>query len=187
MKAMAVQNKFYTVEAFEAFQSAPENRERHWELINGEIVEKVVTQEHSIIALAVGTEFNLYLRQHPIGRAGVEGAFHPANDQDNVRLPDVSLVLLDTEKPVTRKGATPYMPDIAVEVQSPDDTRKAMLDKAQFYLANGVRVVILIYTPKRIVEVLTPDDSALLTENDTLTIDLLPDFAVPIKTLFNGV
>ena len=79
------------------------------------------------------------------------------------------------------------MPDIAVEIQSPDDSRKEMLDKADFYLANGVRVVVLIYTPKRIIEVLTPDDRELLNENDTLTVDLLPGFAVPVKSLFAGV
>lgn len=181
---MAIQNKLYTVEEFEAFQR--DNRDRLFELINGEIVEKMVTQEHSIVALALGAKFYNYLEQNPIGRAGVEGAFRPTTDKSNVRLPDISVVL-DMERPVTRQGSAPYMPDIAVEIQSPDDSRKEMLDKADFYLANGVRVVVLIYTPKRIIEVLTPDDSILLTENDTLTLDLLPDFAVPVKSLFSGL
>lgn len=182
---MVIQNKLYTVEEFEAFQRETQNRERHWELINGEIIEKMVTFEHGEIVLELGTEFKLYLRQNPIGRATTEADFRPGEDRRNVRRPDISIVL-GMDKPVAPEGATPYMPDIAVEVQSPNDPPKQMRDKADFYLANGVRVVILIYTPKRIVEVLTPDDRDLLNEHDTLTLDLLPGFAVPIKALFGG-
>ena len=183
---MAIQEKLYTVEEFEAFLDRPENDEKHFELINGEIVEKMVTIEHSIIVLNLGTEFTIYFRQNPIGRAGVEGMFSLPDDRRNARLPDIH-VELDLSKPVTREGAAPYMPDIAVEVQPPKDSPKKMFDKAHFYLANGVKVVILVYTPKRIVEVITPDDRDLLNENDMLTIDLLPGFAVPIKSLFNNL
>jgi Uma2 family endonuclease len=79
------------------------------------------------------------------------------------------------------------MPDIVAEVQSPDRTLRMMADRATIYLANGVRVVVLIYPATRTVEVVTPDDTTLLTENDTLTLDLLPGFAVPVKSLFSGI
>jgi len=183
---MAVQNKLYTVEEFEAFVREPDNRDRLFELVNGEIVEKMVTFEHSVIALAFGAKLYNYLEQNPIGRAGVEGAFRPTEDRRNVRLPDISIVL-GLDKPVTRVGSTPYMPDIAVEIQSPTDSPKDMRDKADFYLASGVRAVVLVYTPKRIVEVLTPDSRDLLNADDTLTLDLLPDFALPIAALFQNV
>lgn len=82
----------------------------------------------------IGTAFALYLRENPVGRAGV----------------GVLISILKT-------------------------------------IANSVRVVVLIYPSMRTVEVVTPDDTTLLTENDILTLDLLPDFAVPVKSLFSGI
>jgi len=134
----------------------------------------------------VGTAFVEYLRQNPVGRAGVGADFHPENDSQTVYSFDVAVVLV-VNKHATGEDAAPFMPDIAVDVQRPNERLKPMLDRAKDYLANGVRVVILIYPAKRIVEMLTPDISDLFIENDTLTIDLLPGFAVPIKSLFSGV
>lgn len=135
----------------------------------------------------IGTAFALYLREHPVGRAGVGGVdFHPENDPQTIFSFDLAVVL-DRNKPVTRVGAAPFMPDIVAEVQSPDRTLRMMADRATIYLANGVRVVVLIYPATRTVEVVTADDTTLLTENDTLTLDLLPGFAVPVKSLFSGI
>ena len=48
---MAVDRKAISIADFDRFIALPENRDSHFELINGEIVEKVVTEEHGIIAL----------------------------------------------------------------------------------------------------------------------------------------
>ena len=56
-----------------------------------------------------------------IGLAAVEARHRPEDDDRNVRLPNVSIVL-GTDKPVERKGAAPYMPDVVVEIQWPDNT-----------------------------------------------------------------
>jgi len=42
---MLVAKKLYTFDEFEAYMSQPQNTDRLFELINGEIVEKVPTQE----------------------------------------------------------------------------------------------------------------------------------------------
>ncbi|MEO8393156.1 MAG: Uma2 family endonuclease [Chloroflexota bacterium] len=47
---MAIQKQLYTIEDFEQFITQPENRDRRFELINGEIVEKMPTESHGIIA-----------------------------------------------------------------------------------------------------------------------------------------
>lgn len=182
---MVIQTRRYTVDEFKGFISQPENRDRLFELINGEIVEKMPTREHGIIALNFGTAFNLYLRQNPIGLAAVEARHRPAGDDHNDRLPDVSIVL-DTSKPVERKGATPYIPAVIVEIKPPDDTYLKMSDLADFYLANGTRMVILAYPEKRLLEVRTPDERQLLNEDDTLDGgDVLPGFKLPVKDIFN--
>jgi Uma2 family endonuclease len=77
------------------------------------------------------------------------------------------------------------MPDLAVEVQSPGQTDKLMADKAAYYLANGTRMVWLVYPGKQLVEVLTQADRQLLPIDDTLTGEpLLPGFTLPVRELF---
>lgn len=179
---MAVQQA-YTIQEFEEFVGRPENVDWHFELIDGEIVKKMPTFLHGlIIALLTGALVN-YLQQNPIGRALVEARYRLSSDERNDVIPDLSFVMID--KPVIRKGAAPFMPDLAVEVQSPDQSDKFMADKATYYLANGVRMVWLVYPDKRLVEVLTPDDRHLLNDADTLDGgSVLPDFSLAIRDIF---
>jgi Uma2 family endonuclease len=172
-----------TVEEFEDYIARPEHRDRLFELIDGEIAEKVPTREHAAIAFNFAYEFGRFLEEHAVGTGGVEARHRPADDPHNVRMPDVSIVLGD--RPVERTGAANYMPDVCVEIQSPDDAMKDMRAKAEFYLAHGTKLVILVYMPKRILEVVTPDTSYLLTEADTLEGgDVLPGFSVAVSRLF---
>src|SRR5438105_267946 len=117
---MVAERKPIAMAEFDKFLAAPENRDKHFQLINGEIVEKVVTQQHGIIAAFIATEISLYLRQHRIGRVAVEVRYRAPDDEENDRLPDVSFTR-DLDRPVSEVGAVPYMPDLAVEIKSPDD------------------------------------------------------------------
>ena len=102
----------------------------------------------------------------------------------NDRIPDLSFITHE-KGALVREGAAPYMPDLAVEVQSPGQSDKLMADKAAYYLANGTRMVWLVYPEKRIVEVLTPDDRQLLNDENTLSGgDVLPNFSLPIREIF---
>jgi Uma2 family endonuclease len=182
---MATLPTLITVDAFDEFLARPENRERLFELIDGEIVEKMPTEEHGEVAAVFVIEFGIYFRANPIGRVGVEVRHQMPDDPSNAFLPDVS-VHLDRTRPRVRQGAVPRMPDLAVEIKSPDDTFKEMRDQAAYYLAHGTQLVWLVYPEQRIVEVYAPDaDSQLLTERDTLTGgDLLPGFALPMSRVF---
>lgn len=181
---MAAQTTLLTVGDFEAFLALPQNRDRRFELVNGEIVEKMPTREHGIIAGNIVTALNLYLRQNPIGRAAVEARHRPADDPHNDRLPDVSFVA-DPSRPIEREGAALYIPDLCVEIKSPDDTYKEMRDTADYSLAHGARLVWLVYPEKRIVEVHTPDGFDILTDGDTLSGgDVLPGFALAVRDVF---
>ena len=177
---MAIEHKT-TITEFETFLAAPENCERLFELIDGKIVEKAVTQEHGIIAGFFVTELNLYLRRHKIGRVGVEVRHHSVGDEENDRLPDVSFTR-DLDKPITKVGAVPYMPDLAIEIKSPEDTYKGMRAKARYYLAHGSRLVWLVFPDKRIVEVYSASEEQILTESDTLTGgEVLPEFSLVVR------
>lgn len=173
-----------TIEAFEAFLKRPENRDRLWELIHGKVVEKVPTEEHGLIAGNILFALKLYIRQTKKGRAGMEIRHQRSTDDRNSRLPAVSYSA-DNTRPVVTEGAVSIYPDVAVEVKSPDDSYVEMRDTAHFYLAQGTRMVWLIYPAKRAMEIITADDIQWLTIHDTLTAeDVLPGFSVPVAEIF---
>jgi Uma2 family endonuclease len=181
---MLLSQKLYTVAEFEQFLTLPENADRYFELIDGEIVEKLPTQKHGRTVMTMGGEVYAYFKQNPIGFAEVEVRYRMPGDEHNSRQPDLAIIL-DTTTPPVVKGAVPRMPDIAVAVQPPSNTLKSMQEKAAYYLANGARLVWLGYTEKQVIEVLTAEDRQILTLDDVLSGgDVLPGFVLPLRTIF---
>lgn len=173
-----------TADEFEHLIDLPENSERLLELINGEIFEKTPTQEHGFIAGNIITAINIFARPKRLGRAAVEARHRAPEDTFNARMPDVSFT--SARQPMVTRGSVMYLPDLAVEIQSPDHTVKMMREKATYYLANGVRLVWLVYPRKHFIEVYSLDaDVEILLEGDTLTGgDVLPGFALPVAEVF---
>lgn len=181
---MLTKEQLITVDEFEKIIARPENLHRRLELINGEIEERVPTEKHGEIIITIGGELYIFLRKNPIGRATTDARHRVAGDEHNDRRPDIS-VRLDVERPAVEHGAVSGLPEFIIEVQSPSDSLKRMQSRADYYLANGTKLVWLVYPAKQIVEVLTPADRQLLTIEDTLTGgDVLPEFSLPVKTIF---
>jgi Uma2 family endonuclease len=185
---MVTSQRLYTIDEYEAFLSRPENKGYLYELIDGEVREKVVTGVHSVVVGNIVTQINMYLWQKQLlGRAGVEGRFRPETATRDDRLPDVHYVS-DSSKPITAKGAAPFLPDLAVEIKSPDDTYIEMSETAAFYLQHGAKIVWLVYPEKRLVEVLTTSERQLLSENEQITGgEVLPEFAISVRDIFRSV
>ena len=180
---MAVDHKLYTVEEFEQIADSPENAHRLLELIDGEIVEKMPNEEHGIVAMNIAAALWNWNNIHKLGRVGMEVRHRSTSNDRNARLPDVSLS--SAKRPIVKQGSVPEMPDLAVEVQSPDDTIKKMRDSARFYLANGSKMVWLVFPSKRIVEVYMPSEDLILTDADTISGgDLLPGFSLLVADVF---
>ncbi len=173
-----------TAQEFEAFVDAPENVSRRFELIFGEIIEKMPTQFDAYIVAMVSGFLSEFLKQNRLGYGLVKAAYRLAGDAENCFIPDLSFVTKERGA-LVRSGPALYMPDLAVEAQSEGQSDKFMLDKAQLYLKLGVRMVWIVYSTREIIEVLTPTDRQLLTINDTLTGgDVLPGFSVAVRELF---
>jgi Uma2 family endonuclease len=178
------QSKLVTRGEFEAFLEQLEDSERLFELINGEIIEKMPKNLHALITHLLNGFLFVYFRENPIAWVLNEGRISLPDDDLNDRIPDISIVLkqgrtFDPDTPQTQ------MPDLAIEVQSPGQSDKLMLDTANYYLSNGCRMVWIFYPSKRLVEVLTPDDRKLLSDSETLDGgDILPGFTLPLKEIF---
>jgi Uma2 family endonuclease len=180
---MAVERRLYTVEEFEQYADAPENAHRLLELIDGEIREKMPTEQHGLIAVIIAAALALFAHPRKLGRVTSETRYRKPGEKRNARIPDVSFS--SAKRPIVEKGSVPEYPDLAVEIQSPVDSLKEMREEARFYLANGSRLVWLVIPEKRLIEVYTADVEDVLTENDTLTGgDVLTGFALPVRDVF---
>ncbi len=181
---MVIQAK-QTVQDFEAFIALPENADRLFELIDGEIVEKVPTEEHAFLASLLSGEIYIYLKQHPIGRVTVEPRHKIPEDVHNARMPDIAFTSSERALPIVTSGAVPQMPDLAIEIQSPDDAVLKMREKALYYLTHGTRIVWLIFPAKQQIEIHTTDDISILTVDDILDGgEVLPGFSLRVRDVF---
>ena len=176
--------QIYTVKEFEHLLRQPENHKRLLELIDGEVVEKMPTEEHGYLAGLIVTAISNFLETHRIGIAAVEARHRLPNDEVNARLPDVSF--RRAKHPLVKEGSVPQMPDLAVEIRSTNDTIQKMHDTAAYYIANGSRLVWLVFPAKRYVEVYRPDEEEeIIFGSDVLRgYDVLSGFELPVARLF---
>ncbi|GIL13076.1 MAG: hypothetical protein BroJett038_17960 [Chloroflexota bacterium] len=181
---MALREKLYTLDEFHAFVERPENKNRLFELINGEIVEKVASFTPSRIALRIGHLFATYLDQHDIGYVtGADGSYilSPAYEV----MPDVGYISKE-RLPQEPERAVEGPPDLAVEVKSPTDSKRELRQKAEVYLRFGTKIVWLVFPDEQRVEVYVPDDDVREFDmNGTLDGgEVLPGFALPVSQIF---
>jgi Uma2 family endonuclease len=185
---MAIQKKLYTVDEFEKFADSKANSDRRFELINGEIVEKMPTEEHGTVAGNIFGFIWNFNRDHQLGNVAVEVRHRMPRDKHNARVPDVSFIS-DSSRQIVKRGSVPQMPDLAIEVQSPDDSPDEMREKADYYLRNGSRLAWLFFTESQTVEVRTIQGGKInaitLGIDDTLDGgDVLAGFKVAVREIF---
>lgn len=177
-----------TVEEFERITALPENIDRTFELIDGEMVEKVPTEEHGSLIIILAAQLLVFVKQHKLGIVTTDARHRVAEDKHNVFRPDISYISYVRKQEMVRKGVVPLMPDLAVEVKSPDDSAVMMRKKATYYIEHGSKLVWLIFPDKHTVEVYTADgDLRILNEDESLDgVDVLPGFTMPVRDLFEG-
>lgn len=84
------------------------------------------------------------------------------------------------EKPIV------LVPDLVVEIVSPNDRYTEINDKVDSYLVDGVQSIWVIDPQRRKVVLYRADSDVQTTlrETSTLTSDLLPGLSIPIRSLF---
>lgn len=176
--------KQYTVEEFNQFLQSTAADDGLYELIDGKIIDKSLTEEQGVIVTNIGSAVHGYTKQRRSGRVGIAVQHALPNDSWNVRIP---LVSYSTQRrPLKTKGNVPTAPDLAVEVQAPDESIKEMHTKATYYLVNGTKLVWLIYPTKRLVEVFTADGEVdIFGAGEVLSgEEVLPGFILPVVDIF---
>jgi Uma2 family endonuclease len=117
---------------------------RKYELVDGEIRVSPAGDRHSQIALQLGAALLTFAKERRLGHVfGADAGFRLPGG--NVRSPDVSFVAagrFPDERVPDDWGRV--VPDLAVEVISPNDRPRHVLDKVGEYLEVGVRLVWVI-------------------------------------------
>lgn len=165
-----------------------DRHERKFELVDGTLVEKIVGQRESFLAIRLAVIISAW--NEGAGNVGMilgaDGPFHLMKKL--VRLPDLSFTKWDKlpGRKVPTEPVPEVSPDLAVEVLSEGNTRSEMERKLKEYFLSEVSLVWFIDPAKRTVRVFTsPDDVTELTATDALTGGtVLPGFSVPVARLF---
>lgn len=129
--------------------------------------------------------------QQAAGLIGTACYYFPHPNGDDVLCPDLSYITPERVPTITYRGSyLATMPDLVIEIASPNDFRPQMQAKAQFYLTAGVRLVWIAWPSRNEIDVWQPTNrtmpSIILTITDTLSgLDILPDFSAPLKDIFN--
>jgi Uma2 family endonuclease len=181
---MAVDKQLYSLDEYHAFIDLPENRERIFELIDGELVEKMPSFTPSRIGMDIAFSFKLYLKDHDIGYVtGEAGGYIMSNGQ--VFNPDVGFIS-KARLPELPEREAPMPPDLAVEVMSPTDRKRTMRLKAERYLELGTRIVWLVFPDEQSVEVYVQDEDVTTVGIDDVLDGgvVLPGFLLPIREIF---
>src|SRR5262245_11186056 len=161
-----------------------------YEVVNGKRVElPPVSIYANWIASRLDQRLGPFAEAHGLGMVVVEGLFILDPIRDLRRRPDVAFVCaakwpLDRELPPA--GDWEIVPDLAVEVVSPNDLAQEVHAKLEEYFSFGVRQVWIVYPVDRKVYVFdSPTRVVGLAENEELDGgDLLPGFRLPLATLF---
>jgi Uma2 family endonuclease len=184
---MLIRKEWLTAEEFEALIALPEHADRLFELIHGEMIEKMPTNPSaSEIAQLIAFYIRLFLREHGIAGhiTGAGGGFQVAGDR---YAPDVAYLSKARQARLARKGYNPIPPELAVEVETNTTaaTERRLRAKVLRYLEAGV-LLWVVYPETREVEMYAPgQDMRKLGIADTLDGgDVLPGFRLPLKDIF---
>lgn len=176
---MAAREKV-TLEYFKQFVEQPDNAGRLFELINGEIVEKMpgTTRNSAISANLIG-EVRPFCKQHgiPCFVTGEAGTYLVLG---HALAPDFAF----KQSPTTAEYPDPVAPLWVVEVISPNDKPRDIRAKRTIYLQAGI-LYWEAYPDEKSVDVYTPDQPVQTYGiEDTLEVDLLPGFRLAVRELF---
>jgi Uma2 family endonuclease len=160
----------------------PDDGFKH-ELVDGEIRMSPAGSRHGHVCVQIAHRLHAFVQAARLGYV-FEGSTGFRLPGGNLRCPDASFVARGRfEGDEIPEGFSPVPPDLAVEVLSPDDRSRYVLDKVGEYLDAGVRLVWVIDPRARTATVYRSlSDVRRLVASDALDgEDVLPGFRCPLR------
>lgn len=166
------------------------DRGRGLELVDGELRELNVSYLSSFTAGRVFARLNAHVEAANLGWVSPEGTSFRCfrDDPTRVRRADAAFHRLDRLTPAqaTAEGHCTVVPDLVVEVVSPNDLADDVNGERIEWLAAGAALVWVVYPLQQQVHAGTADGAVrIFGPNDTLTAEpVLAGFRVPVADLF---
>lgn len=162
------------------------------ELVYGKVVIQMPPAgKHGERAVRISVALQAFADRTGLACVTGETGYLLATGPDLVRGPDVALVLRSRlpGSDLAEEGYVPVPPDLAVEVVSPNDLARDLLQKVGEYLDAGVPRVWVVYARTRSVVIHAPGQlERILLEGDVLDAGALGieggDFTLPVADIF---
>jgi Uma2 family endonuclease len=164
-------------------------------VIKGELVRGVFNEtmsaggEHGEIAIIIGATLTAHVRPNRLGRvAGSDSGVLLERDPDTVREPDVAFFSAETlPLDVKVRGYYEVVPDLVVEIVSPNDSPDYVAQRVAMWHSFGVSLIWAVYPVARTVAAHPLNGTALLYTED-YTLDggtVLPDFQCTVRDILD--
>jgi Uma2 family endonuclease len=158
------------------------------ELIYGELIMMSPAGfGHGEIALRIGRLLGNFVEENELGVVlAAETGFLVEKNPDLVRAPDASFVRKDRVPKTYMRKFFPGVPDLAVEVISPNDTKREIAEKINLWLAHGTVSCWVADPESMTVAIHRPGQKPTrLTVKDEITQEpALPGLILPVSKIF---
>ncbi len=188
--AMPVRERLYDIDDLSQLICQSDD-DSNYELIDGELITMPpVKYPHGKLVMRIGRYIAFFDPEEKLGEVGTEEGVHPPGDRHTLLAPDVAFIRRERLPLLEPENWTPFMPDLAVEIKSPSNTRAQLRRKAAIYLRNGTQIVWLVLPAEKSVEVcrLGRDgeiEYEFVGETGSLSGEtVLPGFRLELKKLF---
>lgn len=190
---MDYQEQVQTVAEVWDWAHRPENADKRFELIEGELFEMSPPGGiHGRIASKLSFFIELYLQSHPevSGIVTVETGFYPPDAPGILLSPDVAFISHARAPQPFPDGYVSVLPDLVIEVVSPNDSLSQTRRKAAIYLQNGTRLVWIVQPKEGGVDVCRSAQGRTLNmefvdrEGVLSGEQVLPGFALKVADIF---
>lgn len=184
----SVLSKLMTAEEFYDFANRPENRDRHFELEEGEVVEVSRPGErHGVVCGNANGILWSYTRQRKKGYiCSNDTGLVLEREPDTVRGPDISLYMESRKFDELEKKWPKRLPKLIVEVLSPNDRQGKMQKRINKFLEKGVAMAWLLDPDAETLTIFLPNRQPIVLEGDEEVAGLkgLPDFRCKVSEFF---
>lgn len=187
---MVLERQRQTTADLRALYALPENADKTFELLDGEIYEVDTPKpSHNFIGGGFYGFLFIYFQANPIGYVFYDNTGYEMFATDEL-IPDVSVILRARFPEPVFPNKFKFAPEIALEIVSPSNKPRDILKKVQTYLKYSTRLLWVVYPDERLVDVYMPAGGEKLTlytvkADGVLTGgNVLPGFTLGLKNVF---
>jgi Uma2 family endonuclease len=170
----------------EDFEKLPYALALNHELVDGELVDvSGNTLEHNYLRDLIVKLLGPFVEAHNLGKLVSEQEY---DFDGNAHGPDVSFVGAGRVGQFDRKRRVQqFVPDLTIEIVSPNDRFETLLKKVQRYRSCGAKEAWIFSIEMRQAYVYSEQRTAILDENEQFSSDLIPGYSIRIGDLLHRI